>query len=145
MSTLPFAKDYRDLVVYQKTIGIEGAIFEISKSFPRDERFSLTDQIRRSSRSIGAQIAEAWAKRRYVNHFVSKLTDADAERQETQHWVECAFRCSYITEDVGDSVLSGLGEVGKMLNQMIANADRFCSDNTRTVREDVAEYVTRAE
>jgi four helix bundle protein len=72
--------------------------FELSKSFPAEERFSLTDQGRRSSRSIGAQIAEAWAKRGYEKHFVSKLTDADGEQQETQHWVDAALDCGYLTQ-----------------------------------------------
>ena len=83
MSNLAHAKSFRDLVVYLKSRELSREIFEISKSFPRDETFSLTDQIRRSSRSIGANIAEAWAKRKYEKHFVSKLTDADGEQQET--------------------------------------------------------------
>jgi len=72
-------------------------IFSITKSFPRDEMFSLTDQIRRSSRSVGAQIAEAWAKRKYEKHFISKLTDADGEQQETQHCIEIALDCTYLS------------------------------------------------
>ncbi len=78
-----YAKSFRDLVVYQKARSVAKAIFEITKAFPREEMYSLTDQMRRSSRSIGAQIAESWAKRRYEKHFVSKLTDADGEQQET--------------------------------------------------------------
>jgi four helix bundle protein len=87
------AKSFRDLVVYQKAKEVSRTIFEISKGFPKEETYSLTDQIRRASRSIGAQIAEAWAKRRYARHFVSKLTDADAEQMETQHWVDEAYDC----------------------------------------------------
>ena len=79
MTELNHAKSFRDLVVYQKAKKVSRAIFELSKSFPKEETYSLIDQIRRASRSIGAQIAEAWAKRRYARHFVSKLTDADAE------------------------------------------------------------------
>ena len=84
MSNHPYVKSYRDLVVYQKARELAVEVFETTKSFPREEMYSLTDQIRRSSRSIGAQIAEAWAKRRYPKHFLSKLSDADGEQQETQ-------------------------------------------------------------
>ncbi len=85
MSRLPYVRTFRDLIVYQKARALANRIFEISKTFPRKERYALTDQIRRSSRAIGAQIAETWAKRRYEKHFISKLTDADGEQQETQH------------------------------------------------------------
>lgn len=70
------------------------------KKFPKEEMYSLTDQVRRSSRSIGAQIAEAWGKRKYERHFVSKLTDADGEQLETQHWIETALDCSYVSAEV---------------------------------------------
>ena len=86
MTELSHARSFRDLAVYQKARKVSRAIYKISKGFPKEETYSLTDQIRRSSRSIGAQISEAWAKRRYERHFVSKLTDADAEQMETQHW-----------------------------------------------------------
>ena len=84
---MTYAKSFRELEVYKLSRELAGEIFQISKSFPKEETYSLTDQIRRSSRSIGAQIAEAWAKRRYEKHFISKLTDADGEQQETQHWL----------------------------------------------------------
>ena len=71
----------------------------MTKSFPKEEMYSLTDQIRRSSRSVGAQIAEAWAKRHYEKHFISKLTDSDGEQHETQHWIEVAEDCGYITKE----------------------------------------------
>lgn len=93
MGEFGFAKSFRDLAVYQKARELSREIFRISKSFPKDETFSLTDQIRRSSRAIGANIAAAWAKRRYERHFVSKPTDADGEQLETQHWLETAFDC----------------------------------------------------
>ena len=80
-----YAKSYRDLEVYKLLRELSKDIFDLSKIFPKEETYSLTDQIRRSSRSVGAQISEAWAKRRYEKHFVSKLTDADGESQETQH------------------------------------------------------------
>jgi len=78
MTEMKHAKSFRDLLVYQKAVKVSGIIFVISKRFPKEETYSLTDQIRRSSRSIGAQIAEAWGKPRYERHFISKLTDADA-------------------------------------------------------------------
>jgi four helix bundle protein len=98
----------------------------LSKSFPKEEAYSLTDQIRRASRSIGAQIAEAWGKRPYERHFVSKLTDADAEQLETQHWIDVAFDCGYLTEPQQTQVLSDLSEIGKMLHSMNAKANQFC-------------------
>ncbi|HBY94549.1 MAG TPA: hypothetical protein DEP84_11420 [Chloroflexi bacterium] len=88
MSRLQHAQSFRGLVVHQKARQLSREIFRLTRSFPKEEMYSLTDQIRRSSRSIGAQIAEAWAKRRYERHFVSKLTDADAEQYETQHWID---------------------------------------------------------
>ena len=88
MTELNHAKSFRDLVVYQKAKKVSRKIFEISKGFPREETYSLTDQIRRASRSIGAQIAEAWAKRDYEKHFQSKLTGADAERQSIHPFLE---------------------------------------------------------
>jgi four helix bundle protein len=106
-------------------------IFEVSKKFPKDEMFSLTDQIRRSSRSVGAQIAEAWAKRKYERHFVSKLTDADGEQLETQHWVEVAFDCSYLSEELAESLLHRYASIGKMLNSMIAKAPSFCATSNQ--------------
>jgi hypothetical protein len=82
MSAMNHAGSFRDLIVYRKAKEVSRAIFELSKSFPKEETYSLTDQIRRAVRSVGAQIAEAWAKRRYEKHFVSKLSDADAEQRE---------------------------------------------------------------
>jgi four helix bundle protein len=88
---------FRDLRVYQLAFDLQQEIFALSKGFPVEERYSLTDQIRRSSRSVGANIAEAWQKRRYVAHFVSKLTDADGEQAETQHWLDTAGACEYLS------------------------------------------------
>lgn len=105
----------------------------------------MTDQIRRSSRSIGAQISEAWGKRRYERHFVSKLTDADSEQLETQHWLEVALDCSYINEVQKNSLCNDLKEIGRMLNSMIHKADTFCKTQQNTVREVLAEYVCNIE
>ena len=99
----------------------------LSKDFPKEERFSLTDQIRRSSRSIGAHIAEAWAKRRYERHFVSKLTDADAERMETQHWIDLASDCGYLSAENAQELFSGSIDTGRLLQGMIRKAALFCS------------------
>jgi four helix bundle protein len=94
MSKLEYAASFRDLIVYRKARELSLDIFSITKRFPKEEMYSLTDQIRRSSRSVGAKIAEAWAKRRYEKHFISKLTDSDGEQQETQHWIETEFDCN---------------------------------------------------
>ncbi len=126
MSELGHAKSFRDLVVYKNARSVAKEIFEITKSFPRDEMYSLTDQVRRSSRAIGAQIAEAWAKRRYEKHFVSKLTDADGEQQETQHWIEIAEDCRYLNQAQAKRLNKALAEIGSMLNSMINKANLFC-------------------
>jgi four helix bundle protein len=127
MSELIHAKSFRDLIVYKKARAVAKRIFEISKTFPKEERYSLTDQVRRSSRSIGGQIAEAWAKRRYEKHFVSKLSDADGEQLETQHWIETAEDCEYLTSSQATEVNDELSEIGRMLNSMMSKADQFCS------------------
>ena len=127
MSELQHAKSFRDLIVHQKARTVAQTVFQLSKSFPREEAYSLTDQIRRASRSIGAQIAEAWGKRAYERHFVSKLTDADAEQLETQHWIDVALDCGYLTQEQHTLLLANLSEIGKMLHSMIAKASQFCS------------------
>jgi len=88
----------QDLLAYQRSFDLAMKIFELSKEFPKEEKYSLTDQIRRSSRSVTANLSEAYRKRRYPKHFVSKLTDSDAENGETQTWLEFAYACEYITE-----------------------------------------------
>lgn len=119
--------DFRELEVYKLARELSMKIFEDSKNFPKEEMYSLTDQVRRSSRSVGAQIAEAWAKRRYEKHFISKLTDADGEQQETRHWVETAHDCGYLTGQKSKELLEGYAVVGRMLNAMITKADKFCT------------------
>ncbi len=140
MGEFGYAKSFRDLAVYQKARELSREIFRISKSFPRDETFSLTDQIRRSSRSIGANIAEAWAKRRYERHFVSKLTDADGEQQETQHWIETAFDCHYIDPQTKDALLDQCAHIGRMLGGMMDKAELFCGDTPKVAREASVDY-----
>ena|SRR6476620_981865 len=126
MPDLKHAENFQDLIVYQKARQASRIVFELSKCFPREEAYSLTDQIRRAVRSVGAQIAEAWGKRRYERHFVNKLTDADAEQKETQHWIDTAHDCQYVSNSQRDQVLSLLFEVGRMLNAMIAKSEQFC-------------------
>ncbi len=92
-------RHFRELEVYELAMAAATELFETSKRFPLEERYSLTDQIRRSSRSVCANIAEAWRKRRYPNAFVSKLSDAEAEAAETQVWIEFALRCGYLNVD----------------------------------------------
>jgi four helix bundle protein len=132
MSKLGHAESFRDLVVYKNARKLAKSIFELTKSFPKEEMYSLTDQVRRSSRSVGAQIAEAWAKRRYKKHFVSKLTDADGEQQETQHWIETAEDCRYLSLEQTQKLNSSLSEIGRMINSMINKADIFCDKRFST-------------
>jgi four helix bundle protein len=126
MSGLQHAARFQDLVVYAKARHLSQEVFRLSKLFPKEEAYSLTDQIRRCSRSVGAQIAEAWGKRLYQRHFVNKLTDADAEQLETQHWIDCAFTCGYLSADTAASLLATCAEIGRMLHSMITKANQFC-------------------
>ena len=126
---MSYVKSFKDLEVYKFSREISREIYILTKSFPVEERYSLSDQIRRSSRSIGAQIAESWGKRRYKNHFILKLTDADSEQFETQHWLEIAFENRYITEDSMNELTNKCESVGKMLNSMIEKAALFCKNN----------------
>lgn len=116
---------FQDLLAYKKSFELAMEIFSISKSFPSEEKYSLTDQIRRSSRSVSANIAEAIRKRRYEKHFVSKLTDSDAENAETQVWLEYANACNYIDTIKFEYLTSKSLEVGKLLNYMMNNPDKF--------------------
>ena len=140
MSLLPHARSFKELIVYQKSREMAKEVFRLTKRFPREEIYSLTDQVRRCSRSIGGQIAEAWAKRRYEKHFVSKLADADGEQLETQHWLLSAFDCEYISAEELDALTGKLEEIGRMLNSMIEKSDLFCGQNLKAVRENGPEY-----
>jgi four helix bundle protein len=135
VSELQHAMSFRDLIVHQKARQIAKAIFEQSKSFPKEESYSLTDQIRRAARAIGAQIAEAWGKRRYERHFVSKLTDAVSEQFETEHWIHIALDCGYLTKEQANVLLEQLREIGRMLNSMINKSDQFCGSPISGDRE----------
>ena len=119
-------RSFKDLKVYQKAFSLQQEIFQVSKYFAKEELYSLTDQIRRSSRSIGANLAEAWHKRRYPAHFVSKLSDFDCEQAETQHWLDTVLSCKYIPEDAYKNLTNKCMEIGRMLGKMMANPEPFC-------------------
>lgn len=116
---------FKQLKVYQKAFQLANEIFEISKGFPVEEKYSLTDQIRRSSRSVCANIAEAYRKRRYPKHFTSKITDSDAEASETIVWINFALSCNYISKKQNDYYESGYAEMGRMLGSMADHPERF--------------------
>lgn len=120
------AKHFRDLRVYQQAFAAAMRIFELSKSWPQEERYSMTDQGRRSSRSVHANIAEAWRKRRYPAHFISKLSDADSEAAETQSWLDSAKACGYITEAEFKELDTAYEDICGGLVKMMDNADRWC-------------------
>ncbi|MBV8390286.1 MAG: four helix bundle protein [Mucilaginibacter sp.] len=116
---------FRELIAYKKAFKLSMEIFEATKKFPKEETYSLIDQIRRSSRSVFACIAEAYKKRRYPNHFVSKLTDADMENGETQAWLDASLACKYITDDQFHNLNKQSEEVSHLLLYMINNPDKF--------------------
>ena len=118
---------FRDLIVYKKAFELAMEIFQMTKTFPTEERYSLTDQVRRSSRSVCGCVAEAYRKRRYPAHFVSKTSDADMENSETQVWLDFSLRCGYIKEDVYKDKLQKSEEVGRLLQYMMDNPEKFGS------------------
>jgi four helix bundle protein len=120
------AKSFRDLKVYQAAREAARHIFELSKSFPREERYSLIDQIRRSARAVKAMIAEAWARRRYKAAFVNKIDEALGETYETQSWLDDAFDAAYLSKEILDDLDNRYDAIGGMLSRMIDRADDFC-------------------
>jgi four helix bundle protein len=118
---------FKDLKVYRTAFELQQEIFEITKTFPREEQYSLTDQIRRASRSVGANLSEAWQKRRYIAHFTSKLTDSDGEQAETQHWLDTSFACEYISREDHEKLRSKCEEIGRMLGKMLKEPEKWCS------------------
>ncbi len=129
-----YARSFRDLEVYKQSRELSRQIFKMTATFPKEERYALTDQIRRSSRSVGAQIAEAWGKRRYENHFILKLTDSDSEQYETQHWIEESLECGYIEESVKRDLVGKCEKIGKMLNSMIDKSSMCCQQRKLTLK-----------
>jgi four helix bundle protein len=134
-SSRGFVKDYTDLLAYRSSFQPSKEIFEVTKQFPKEEMYALTNQFRRAIRAVGANIAEAWGKRRYEKHFVSKLTDADAERLETQHWLRTSYACEYLTKDDAEKMNESMLELGRLLNGMIERSSAFVVGDDR-VRED---------
>ena len=118
-------RGHRDLKVFQLSYRLAMEIFNLSKNFPREEIYSLTDQIRRSSRSVPANLAEGFRKRRYPNMLVNKLTDCDGEATETQVWLDFALDCGYLSKEHHQQLIDGYSEVGRMLEGMLSNPKRF--------------------
>lgn len=117
--------NYNDLLVYKKAFGLAMKIFSVSKSFPAEEKFALTNQIRRSSRSVCANLAESYTRRKFRNYFLSKLNDVESENAETQVWLDFAFNCSYITPEKYKELSSDNNEIGKLTWFMINNVEKF--------------------
>lgn len=117
--------DFKNLLAYKKSFDLAMKIFEITKNFPKEEKYSLIDQIRRSSRSVTANISESYRKRKYPKHFISKLTDCDSENAETQTWLEFSLACKYIDQKTFDQLTSLSLEVGNLINYMINNPGKF--------------------
>ncbi|MEN8116191.1 MAG: four helix bundle protein [Bacteroidota bacterium] len=119
--------DFRDLLVYKKAFELAMEIYIISKSFPKEEKYSLTDQIRRSSHSVCSNLGESYRKRNYPKHFASKLTDADGENSETLVWLEFVLACEYIETEIFEKLEFQTQEIGKLINYMILNPEKFGS------------------
>ena len=124
---------HRDLDVFKRSFEAAMQVFQLTKGFPREERYSLTDQIRRSSRSVAANLTEAWRKRRYEAAFIAKLSDAETEAAETQTWIEFAMRCGYLASDIGQQLLNEYEQILRMIVSMINNAPKWLlPQNTST-------------
>lgn len=120
-------RGFRDLKVYQLAYKLALEIFEISRSFPKEEKYSLTDQIRRSSRSVPANIAEAWYKRRYPKSFINKLIDSAGEAGETEVWLDFSLDHGYLTKAKHDELIEKYNEVNRILAGMINKPEKFCN------------------
>jgi four helix bundle protein len=127
---MEYVQRYKELEVYKLARQLSKDIFNATKKFPKEETYSLTDQVRRSSRSVGAQIAEVWGKRRYEKHFISKLTDGDGEQLETQHWIETALDCAYLSKDEATFLQDKCLLIGEMISSMIKKSHLFCGKET---------------
>lgn len=120
-------KFHQDLKVFQKSVDVAMIIFELSKSFSKEELYSLTDQIRRSSRSVSANISEAWGKRKYEKSFVAKLTDSEGEARETQTWLLFALKCNYINEEQFNNLNNQYNQIIGMLVTMMSQSQSWCT------------------
>ena len=116
---------FKDLIVYKKAYALAMDIFNISKTFPKEETYSLTDQIRRSSRSVCTNLAEAYRKRRYPAHFISKTSDSDMENSETGVWLDFSCDCKYISKNDFDDLSERSKEIGRLLGHMIENPTKY--------------------
>ncbi len=125
---MALAKSFRELEVYKLALSESKKIFLLTKNFPKDERYSLTDQIRRSSRAVNAMLAEAWARRVYLAAFVNKINEALGEAMETQAWLEHALNCEYINSKEHRESDDAWQHIGAMLNRMMQEADSFCKN-----------------
>ena len=123
---MALAQHITELEVYQSAYAQAMSVFEATKSFPPEERYALTDQVRRASRSVCANLSEAWGKRRYEAHFLNKLTDADAENYETATWISFCRDCGYLLPATYDALIAGNRRTGNMLGQMIKKHQSFC-------------------
>ncbi|HZI54664.1 MAG TPA: four helix bundle protein [Chitinophagaceae bacterium] len=119
------AINVKETRVYKLAFELAMEIFEISKSFPKEETYSLTDQIRRSSRSVCICLIEAYRKKRYPAHFVAKVTDSDMENSETSGWLDFAYACKYIVEAKYKDLIAKAEEIGRLLNHMIINPEKY--------------------
>ncbi len=122
---MSMVKGYRELIVYQKAYKLAMEIFEITRSFPREEKYSLTDQIRRSSRSVTSNLAEAWARKQYIKSFINKLTDSLGEEYETEVWLDYSRDCGYISLSTHSDLMNKSDEVRKMLLSMINHPEKW--------------------
>ena len=125
------SKGYKDLIVYQKAFALAMKVFQLTKKFPVEERYSLTDQFRRSSRGVCSCVAEAYRKRKYQPYFVNKIIDADAENSETEVWIDFAFACEYISIKDKETLESDAEEVGRMLMSMSENPEKFLPNDKK--------------
>ena len=125
---------HNELEVYRKAFDTAMKIFELSKSFPKEETYSLTDQVRRSSRSVCANLAEAWRKRRYEAHFISKLSDAESEAAETQVWLEFAVKCSYMKREEGTVLYRAYDEILRTIVGMINHPETWVLNSGRRTK-----------
>lgn len=116
---------FKDLVVYKKAFKLAMEIFEITKSFPKEEIYSLTSQIRKSSRSVCSNLGDGYRKRQYEAHFISKISDADMENSETQAWLDFSLECKYINKDLYEDLTQKSEEVGRLLNDMIVDPKKY--------------------
>ncbi len=119
------AKNFKETTLYKKAFTQAMEIFQISKSFPKEEKYSLTDQVRRSSRSVCANLAEAYRKKQYPAHFVSKFSDCDAENSETGVWIDFALACEYINIDSHKNLIERNEEVGRLIAHAIKNPEKY--------------------